>query len=60
VVERNAETVPVHIRNHIRDLWIPHLFSSSPRRRPIDSHLNDKAYFVPGLGDFGDRMYGMK
>lgn len=24
----------------------------------IDSHLNDKAYIVPGLGDFGDRYFG--
>lgn len=26
----------------------------------IDSHLNDKAYIVPGLGDAGDRMFGTK
>ena len=24
----------------------------------IDSHLNEKAYIVPGLGDYGDRYYG--
>lgn len=24
----------------------------------IDSHLNDKAYIVPGLGDAGDRLFG--
>lgn len=24
----------------------------------IDSHLNDKAYIVPGLGDYGDRYFG--
>lgn len=24
----------------------------------IDSHLNDKKYIVPGLGDFGDRYFG--
>ena len=24
----------------------------------LDSHLNDKAYIVPGLGDFGDRLFG--
>jgi uracil phosphoribosyltransferase len=23
----------------------------------IDSHLNDQKYIVPGLGDFGDRLY---
>ena len=26
----------------------------------IDSHLNEKGYIVPGLGDAGDRMYGTK
>ncbi len=24
----------------------------------VDSHLNDQKYIVPGLGDFGDRLYG--
>ena len=24
----------------------------------IDSHLNDKAYIIPGLGDAGDRQFG--
>lgn len=24
----------------------------------IDSHLNDVGYIVPGLGDFGDRLFG--
>ncbi len=24
----------------------------------VDSHLNDIFYIVPGLGDFGDRLYG--
>jgi uracil phosphoribosyltransferase len=24
----------------------------------IDSHLNEKKYIVPGLGDFGDRYFG--
>lgn len=26
----------------------------------IDSHLNDKGYIVPGLGDAGDRIFGTK
>lgn len=26
----------------------------------VDSHLNDKGYIVPGLGDAGDRMFGTK
>ncbi|NUQ86448.1 MAG: uracil phosphoribosyltransferase, partial [Anaerolineales bacterium] len=24
----------------------------------IDSHLNERAYIVPGLGDAGDRQFG--
>jgi uracil phosphoribosyltransferase len=24
----------------------------------IDSHLNEKNYIVPGLGDAGDRLFG--
>jgi len=24
----------------------------------IDEGLNDRKYIVPGLGDFGDRLYG--
>lgn len=26
----------------------------------VDSHLNDHAYIIPGLGDAGDRIYGTK
>jgi uracil phosphoribosyltransferase len=26
----------------------------------VDAYLNDHGYIVPGLGDAGDRMYGMK
>ena len=36
------------------------------RRRPVhivmaglDDHLNEKGYIVPGLGDAGDRLYGV-
>jgi uracil phosphoribosyltransferase len=32
-----------------------HIYTAS-----IDSHLNEKGYIVPGLGDAGDRMYGTK
>jgi uracil phosphoribosyltransferase len=24
----------------------------------VDDRLNDQAYIVPGLGDFGDRLFG--
>jgi uracil phosphoribosyltransferase len=26
----------------------------------LDSHLNEDAYIVPGLGDAGDRLFGTK
>ncbi|MDJ0614279.1 MAG: uracil phosphoribosyltransferase [Rhizobiaceae bacterium] len=26
----------------------------------VDSHLNEKGYIIPGLGDAGDRMFGTK
>ena len=26
----------------------------------LDSHLNEHAYIVPGLGDAGDRIFGTK
>ena len=25
----------------------------------LDTHLNDVGYIVPGLGDAGDRLYGI-
>ena len=25
----------------------------------VDEKLNDKAYIIPGLGDAGDRLYGL-
>ena len=24
----------------------------------VDSHLNEKKYIIPGIGDFGDRYFG--
>ena len=26
----------------------------------VDSHLNERGYIVPGLGDAGDRIFGTK
>ena len=26
----------------------------------VDPHLNEKGYIIPGLGDAGDRCYGLK
>ena len=43
---------------------IEHITSEHPDLRivvaSIDSHLNEKGYIVPGLGDAGDRLYGTK
>ena len=25
----------------------------------VDDHLNERSYIVPGLGDAGDRLYGI-
>jgi uracil phosphoribosyltransferase len=43
---------------------IAHITAEHPDVRivvaSIDSHLNEKGYIVPGLGDAGDRLYGTK
>ena len=39
------------LRDEGLDLHVVH-------RRPIDDHLNDQAFIVPGLGDAGDRQFG--
>jgi uracil phosphoribosyltransferase len=43
---------------------IAHITEEHPEVRivvaSIDSHLNEKGYIVPGLGDAGDRLYGTK
>ena len=43
---------------------IAHITDEHPDLRivvaSIDSHLNEKGFIVPGLGDAGDRLYGTK
>ncbi len=39
-----------HIKDHFPDITIISAVT--------DSHLNDKKFIVPGLGDFGDRYFG--
>ena len=43
---------------------VAHILKDHPDVRivvaSIDSHLNEKGYIVPGLGDAGDRLYGTK
>lgn len=41
------------VRSHVDDRWDIHIVTGS-----IDSHLNENAYIVPGLGDAGDRLFG--
>ncbi|MGB1503194.1 MAG: uracil phosphoribosyltransferase, partial [Ilumatobacteraceae bacterium] len=41
------------VRAHINDRWNVHIVTGA-----IDSHLNEQAYIVPGLGDAGDRLFG--
>lgn len=61
--ERNAKNIrflcllaaPEGIRNFHAYHPDVHIYTAA-----IDSHLNEKGYIVPGLGDAGDRMYGTK
>jgi uracil phosphoribosyltransferase len=43
---------------------VRHILADHPDIRivvaAIDSHLNEKGYIIPGLGDAGDRLYGTK
>ena len=41
-----------HVHEHFPEVQ---LYTAS-----IDSHLNEKGYIIPGLGDAGDRLYGTK
>ncbi|HEY3005151.1 MAG TPA: uracil phosphoribosyltransferase [Kribbellaceae bacterium] len=43
------------IENELADLHVPVTLVIAG----MDSHLNDKGYIVPGLGDAGDRLYGV-
>jgi uracil phosphoribosyltransferase len=43
------------IESELADLHIPVTLVIAA----MDSHLNDKGYIVPGLGDAGDRLYGV-
>jgi uracil phosphoribosyltransferase len=46
---------PEGIRQIVQEHPDVNIFTAS-----IDSHLNEKGYIVPGLGDAGDRLYGTK
>ncbi|WP_106817435.1 uracil phosphoribosyltransferase [Janibacter massiliensis] len=43
------------LRGHVDDLNVPVTLVTAA----VDERLNDKGYIVPGLGDAGDRLYGI-
>ncbi|MCQ8206588.1 uracil phosphoribosyltransferase, partial [Cutibacterium acnes subsp. acnes] len=44
-----------NFRKLVRDLDVPcHLIVAG-----LDDHLDEHGYIVPGLGDAGDRLYGL-
>lgn len=43
------------LRGHVDDLDVPVTLVTAA----VDERLNDKGYIVPGLGDAGDRLYGI-
>jgi uracil phosphoribosyltransferase len=44
-----------HVEESLADLDIPVTIVTGA----MDERLNDKGYIVPGLGDAGDRLYGL-
>ncbi|MCL2736558.1 MAG: uracil phosphoribosyltransferase [Propionibacteriaceae bacterium] len=44
-----------HIRDLTKDLDVPFTLVVAA----VDDHLNEHGYIVPGLGDAGDRLYGL-
>jgi len=44
-----------HIEEQLGDLGVPLILVTGA----VDERLNDQGYIVPGLGDAGDRLYGL-
>ena len=66
LVERGADDVTAicllaapegikHLEDEVADVDAPISLVTGA----IDDHLNDRGYIVPGLGDAGDRLYGV-
>jgi uracil phosphoribosyltransferase len=66
LVERGADDITAvcllaapegieHVREKLSDLDIPITIVTGA----VDEKLNEKGYIVPGLGDAGDRLYGV-
>lgn len=66
LVERGADDVTAicllaapegikHLEEELADVGAPISLVTGA----IDDHLNDRGYIVPGLGDAGDRLYGV-
>jgi len=45
----------LHVERSLADLAVPVALVTGA----VDERLNDKGYIVPGLGDAGDRLYGV-
>ena len=45
----------VHVTDALKDLKVPVQLVTGA----VDERLNDRGYIVPGLGDAGDRLYGV-
>jgi len=66
LVERGADDITAvcllaapegieHVKDKLADLEIPITIVTGA----VDEKLNEKGYIVPGLGDAGDRLYGV-
>jgi uracil phosphoribosyltransferase len=66
LVERGADDITAvtllaapeglkHVENELTDLDVPITIVTGA----VDERLNDVGYIVPGLGDAGDRLYGV-
>lgn len=44
-----------HFRELVHELGVP----TNLVVAAVDDHLNERGYIVPGLGDAGDRLYGL-
>jgi len=66
VVDRGADDITaitllaspegiLHVETQLHDLTIPLTLVTGA----VDERLNERGYIVPGLGDAGDRLYGV-
>ena len=53
LIDRRVRSV-----KHVEDATGASVLGIIPKEDALDRGLNDRKYIVPGLGDFGDRLYG--